>query len=320
MPPPAFQRAALIFNPVSGRGRGMLFMERCLALLRGSGVEAEAVPTTAPDSAPAQAAELSRSGFDAIFACGGDGTVNQVMHGLIEARAESVLGVVPLGTGNLLSFDLALPRDPLRALEQQLWYTPRRIPAGVVECSRRDGEGTVRRYFTVAAGVGADALIMYQIDAARKQRLGMSAYYLKMVEMAFRHDFPLFEAEFVDAKTGECRTLHASQVIVIRIETFGAFWRRRVFPAGITRPQNFVMIFETRSAVLSGLYAFTTMLGAGIRVPGSHSVYTSELTCRLLSGESTTTPIYPQADGDLLGALPARFSVLPDAFRLLMPA
>src|SRR5438270_11951960 len=105
------RKAALIYNPASGRNRHLHLkkVETAAAVLRGAGVEATVIATRGPGTGGDQAREAITLGHDTIFACGGDGTLNDVVQGLVrdpenangaaDASNKNVaLGIVPLGT------------------------------------------------------------------------------------------------------------------------------------------------------------------------------------------------------------------------------
>jgi len=96
-------RVALIYNPASGQhsiGRRAA-IEKALQVLRAARVEVEALETLAPGSAGVLAKEAIGRGCDTILACGGDGTVHEVLQSLVGTNV--ALGVVPLGTANALA-------------------------------------------------------------------------------------------------------------------------------------------------------------------------------------------------------------------------
>ena len=92
------RRVALIYNPASGQHfyRRSTAIDKALAILREAGVEAEALQTFAPNSAGALAEQAVSRGCDTVIACGGDGTVHEVLQSLVGTTV--ALGVVPLGT------------------------------------------------------------------------------------------------------------------------------------------------------------------------------------------------------------------------------
>src|SRR5208283_4251374 len=109
------------------------------------------------------------AGCDAVFACGGDGTVFETLQGV--AGSTAMMGVIPLGTGNVLAHDLGLAARPERAAAQILDFAPQTIALGRIQTVGRS------RFFTVAAGVGVHAELLYRANARAKQRGGYLAYY-----------------------------------------------------------------------------------------------------------------------------------------------
>ena len=108
---PAMRRVALIYNPASGQisARRTAAVEDALAVFRDAGVEAEAFVTREAGEATVHAQQAVRDGYDTILACGGDGTVHEIVQSLV--GTDIALGVVPLGTANALASDLGLIGD-----------------------------------------------------------------------------------------------------------------------------------------------------------------------------------------------------------------
>src|SRR5437763_7908011 len=107
--PPLMRKAALFYNPLSGRRKKhrVKDVEAAAAILRAAGVELEVAPTKAASDAAAQVRMAVRNGFDTIVACGGDGTVHDVLQGI--TGTDSALGIIQLGTANAMAHDLQLP-------------------------------------------------------------------------------------------------------------------------------------------------------------------------------------------------------------------
>ena len=189
------RRVALIYNPASGQysARRAGLLQGVLAELRKAGIEADALETNAPGSAGSLAKLALRNRYDTVIACGGDGTVHEVLQCLV--GTDVALGVVPLGTANALAQNLGLGRSPVKAVRNSL--RPRRSQVPVGRIFYRDSDGVEQsRYFTVAAGIGADALLMSRLDAELKRRLGYALYLVEAFRVWATSPFPLFTAEF----------------------------------------------------------------------------------------------------------------------------
>lgn len=130
--------------------------------------------TTEEDPGTGQAAGAVAEGVGLVIACGGDGTVRSVAQGLIGSSVP--MGVVPLGTGNLLARNLDVPLDDVdRALRVAMSGRSRSIDLG--EVRYEDGEGTTHDdVFLVMLGAGMDADMIAGTDDELKARVGWFAY------------------------------------------------------------------------------------------------------------------------------------------------
>jgi diacylglycerol kinase (ATP) len=309
------RRAALIYNPTSGSKRQdrMRSIATIVETLQAADVDALRVPTEGPGTAGDQARAAIRDGCDTVLACGGDGTIHEVLQGVV--GTEAALGVVPLGTANALAYDLGVPRDPCRAAETLLRAQPRRIAAGKVDYCTSSGRQS--RYFTVAAGIGADAYLAYELSVEFKRTHGMSAYYAKATQLWAIHDFPHFEVRFTDKSSGEPRVERVSELLAIRITDFGGILRRMAPKAALRRDDLELVLFKTRKRISYLRFIAANMLGRHPRVADIEFAPADELECMPIEGGASK--IHVEADGEVLGRVPARISVVPNAFTLLMP-
>lgn len=132
--------------------------------------------TLPDDPGRAAARQAVRDGARTVIAYGGDGTVRGVAAGL--EGSEAALGILPMGTGNLLARNLGIPlSDQERAVTVALGRRERRIDVGVVEIDVSGEDQDPRReIFLVMAGLGFDAEVMASVEPALKQRVGWWAY------------------------------------------------------------------------------------------------------------------------------------------------
>jgi diacylglycerol kinase (ATP) len=132
------------------------------------------LPTTSEFPGASQAAAALTLGCKLVLVAGGDGTIRQVAQ--VIANADVSLGIIPVGTGNVLARNLSVPLGNLRkAVEKAVQGSERRIDLGRVSLNRADGT-TDQHIFTVMAGLGLDARIIMNTDAARKRKIGWVAY------------------------------------------------------------------------------------------------------------------------------------------------
>jgi diacylglycerol kinase family enzyme len=161
----AVMRAVLVVNPqataTTPAGRDVL------AHALASEVKLDVIETDYRGHAMAAAAKAAEDGIDLVVAHGGDGTVNEVVNGLLtnEHGHRPMLGVVPGGSANVFARALGMPRNPVEATHVLLTAIEdgrnRMVGLG------RANWGTDSRYFTFNAGVGWDADVVAGVDRRR---------------------------------------------------------------------------------------------------------------------------------------------------------
>jgi diacylglycerol kinase family enzyme len=171
-------RAVLVVNPkataTTAAGRDVL------AHALASEVKLDIVETDYRGHAMAAAAQAMVDGADLVVAHGGDGTVNEVVNGLLASGPGSsvpMLGIVPGGSANVFARSLGLPRDPVDATHQLLHALldsrRRRVGLGRIESG---AAGEAPRWFTFSAGVGWDADVVAEVDRKRGKKASPALY------------------------------------------------------------------------------------------------------------------------------------------------
>jgi diacylglycerol kinase family enzyme len=154
----------LIYNPVAGWRRRRKLIEVVEAMNRRG-----AIVTLRETGGPGDAERFAREaaeagGTEIVVAAGGDGTINEVANGLVGSQLP--LGVIPIGTANVLAIEIGLPTssDELGAL--LLEGRAREIGAGRVN----------KRFFLLWVGAGFDGRLVHAIDPVKKRRFGKLAF------------------------------------------------------------------------------------------------------------------------------------------------
>jgi len=315
------RKAVLLYNARSGgrRSHRQSDIQSALQILSDAGVEASLVLTQSSADAAEQARKAIVEGCDTVFACGGDGTIHDVLQGMAGTRA--ALGIIPMGTANALAHDLRIPLIPSEAVQSALCAEPCRIALGRVQVRGLEGN-PVTRYFTVAVGVGVDAHLFYKLKAAAKHRLGMAAYYAKAWQLWFSHRMERFVVDWTNADSGTVRRSGVTEVMAVRIQNFGGILRELAPGASLERDDLRIVVCSTSSRLSYLLYVTRGLLGLKWRVPGVELMYTEQIRCDYSSGsgdEQLHSKIYVEADGELVGTLPVEVSIVPDALTILMP-
>lgn len=175
------RRLTLIINPISGtlskRGADRVIVR----YLSDLGYEVDTRYTERPGHAAELAAEASSAGAFGVLACGGDGTVNEVASAIVGTK--TVLGIIPMGSGNGLARHIGIPVDLHRSL--------RVIAEGhIVDCDYGTASG---RPFFCAFGVGFDAAVSDRF--ARQKRRGLMVYLKSTVDEFFRYRPEMYTIE-----------------------------------------------------------------------------------------------------------------------------
>lgn len=308
------KKVCLIYNLASGQRREQRTrnISRIADLFRQNGMQAEAWATTHAGSAVQQTQDAAAAGFDTVLACGGDGTFNEVLNGVMQIEsAKPAIGVVPLGSGNLLATDLRLHSDPVAAARSLLQYKPREIYPGVITSEFKDR--TDRRYFVVAAGVGSDAQLMYRTAAESKERFGRNAYFLEMARMAAHGQFPMFEVEWED-QAGQRHKEKITLAMAIRARHFPGLLHFVNLGSSLSSNHYALLLFRTGNILHFANYFASVASGLNWKVPKVDLVISKWFRSTALDDPK----IHSQADGELLGRVPAEVSIAEKSFSLLM--
>lgn len=312
------RKATILFNPNSGRKGKSRDRELDIAIgvIQSAGIHTELTVCRSSHEATIHTRYAVAGGSDTVFACGGDGTIHDVIQEL--AGTPVALAILPFGTANALAHDLNLPSRPSEAARVAVQGDVRRIPLGRVEYEDFHGKPSAR-YFTVAAGIGVDAHLFYKLTADLKNRSGMAAYYLKAWHLWATHRMRRFEAEYSNG-TGHKQTALLTELLAVRIRFFGNILRELVPGAHLDCPDLRTVMCRTDSRNAYLQYVAGALLGWRRNIPGIDLVSCSEIACHLPEQGDAADRVYVEADGELLGRLPARMSIEPAALSLVVPA
>jgi diacylglycerol kinase (ATP) len=309
------QKVALFYNPASGlrMERRHHVVQEAASVLRDAGKEVLVDATRGPGTAAAQVRDVLARGCDTIVIAGGDGTINDALQGLV--GHDAALGVIPMGTGNVLAHDLGLSHRPREAARQLLHFQSRRIALGKVEFTGREG-ARAARWFIAVAGVGGSAKLMYDVHAGLKGTHGMAAYYFQMTRLALLHPFASFNVEYRNPEGG-MQKCSAAEADAVRITNFGGLMRRWAWGAELQRDDAQLVLFTTSSRSRFLHYTLGRIMGTKWRTPGVEMVFAKEILC---TASSPGQRLYAEADGEYIGGPPVKIEIVPNMLNLLMSA
>jgi len=262
------------------------------------------------------AQRAAANGADLVLACGGDGTINEVINGL--ASSHIPLGVLPGGTANILAREVGLPLDPVRAAAELVRWSPRRVPLGkatwwanrVSANANPPENGRATRYFMSVAGIGYDAHVVYKLSPQMKLSWGVAGYIMEALRQAFRYPFHGFSCRMDDGPD-RVATFAAAQ----RARNYGG-WLQLTPDARFFDDRFNLCLFKSANRARYFLYAALVLARKHFLLGDVELVEARKLCCAAqVAGET----IRFELDGELVGTLPATFEIVPEALTLLVP-
>lgn len=304
------QNALLIHNPNAGNGghgrRRLLDKARHIFATRG--IDAELAETTGPGHATEIAARAAAENRGLVIACGGDGTLNEVVNGLAAHQNghRVPLALLPGGTANILAKELDLPWDIPKAAEKLVHGTVKEIALGLATPLEQPEK---KKYFLSVAGAGPDGMIVYSINLGLKARVGILAYWWEGAREVFRYKFPHFRV------VSGGRKINASLVIVGRTQNYGGPFKITT-EADLFEDRFEILTLATRSGLRYLSYLPSLWLNKLRGTAGVDFFKSDSLLCEPLDAN----PVYAQIDGESLARLPVEFRIVPRALKLLVPS
>ncbi len=193
LPRPIIMRVKIILNPASDQGRAVNEQEK-IERLAIAHSEADVVLTERRGHATELAREAVRAGYDLVVAAGGDGTVHEVLNGIMhDGKAGAMLGVIPIGSGNDFAFPLNIPLNVTAAVEHLFTGTPH-----TVDVARIEDENGRFAYFDNNFGVGLDAVVVIKKEKMVKMRGFMLYFWSAVHSLIFYRDEPNVIIQFDD--------------------------------------------------------------------------------------------------------------------------
>ncbi|MBI3197543.1 MAG: diacylglycerol kinase family lipid kinase [Rhodospirillales bacterium] len=300
----------LILNPTAGRRRRGL-VNAVVCRVRALGWTVDVQETAAAGDARRIAETCDAARYAVIAVAGGDGTINEVVNGLVRRTVAGpalgpALGIVPLGTANVLAHELGLGFSAAEVA--QTLTAGREI---LLQPGEASGQGRTRQ-FSLMAGAGFDAKVVAGVSAPLKRRLGRAAYVWRSLVEAQRYR-PVRYAVEIDGVRHE-----AASVIVTHGRLYAGPYL--VAPdAALGKPLLHVCLFERWGRSQTLRFGLALLLGrlprtAGYRVIAGHDIRVSVLSD---AGEHRRQPV--QIDGDDALTLPVSIALAAGAVRLLRP-
>ncbi len=284
----------VIVNPAAGSRNGGLF-DAVVQQLHDEGAVVRCFETEGAGHATELAARCAQEAYaDVIVAAGGDGTINEVARGLL--GSPTPLGVLPLGTANVLAIELGQKLRARSVADTLLHGDAKLIGTGLV-----NGE-----MFLLMVGAGFDGAVVSAIQPSMKRRLGKLAFVFEGLKTWVKGPRYPISVE-IDGMVEE-----AAWVVVTNARHYaGPFVLAPT--ADIADPHLQAFIFQKQSRLAFAGYFLGLALGHVARMPGVHVSRFQELDL------SSAGPVPVEVDGDAFQNLPLTISQGTQFLRLVVP-
>jgi diacylglycerol kinase (ATP) len=296
-------KSRLIVNPVSGTDAGPDYLPLINERLRERLGPLDIVITTGEGDATAAAAQAVRDGYDYVFAGGGDGTLNEVLNGIASVPnglAQTILGVIPLGTGNDFATALGFPEDIGAVLDALDITAPIAVDVGVVNA---------HHFINVSAG-GFIAEVSDAVGTQLKSIAGKLAYLIGGAQVLFTHEPVGVDISWTDAgaSTRERFELHAFAVCNSRQIGGG----RLIAPDAMIDDGR-LDVCLIQSMPLTDFVALLRLVSNGDHVDDERVRYFRAASLELTFDRQVKV----NTDGQVLDAARCEYHVLPRAVQLV---
>ncbi|MCL6431603.1 MAG: diacylglycerol kinase family lipid kinase [Anaerolineae bacterium] len=299
-------RAYLIWNPMAGQRDVRNALEEAVEVLEGAGWSIRLYDTVHPGDGTRLARAAAEEGAQVALAAGGDGTVNEVVNGLV--GTDVALGVLPVGTGNTWAKELGYPawvppyRHPLREAAQALAESS----VHRVDVGRANG-----RYFLLWAGVGFDAEVAHEVESLieMKRRLGLILYAVSGVSLALSF-VGTRSTVVIDGRPFRRRVL---MVAISNARLYGGGLFQLAPAAYIDDGRLDVFVFRGHGPTATFQHFFRLLTQYHMRDPSMD--YYRARTVEIY----TDRPMAVQVDGEPHGQTPLTAEVVPGALKILVP-
>jgi YegS/Rv2252/BmrU family lipid kinase len=293
-----------VVNPRAGGGVTALRWPAIAAHLTDLGVAVETRWTETPGEATAIARDAARSGERLVVAVGGDGTIHEVVNGLmaVEAVGRPELGILPCGTGGDLIRSLGIPRNPYEAARAFARHQTRAIDAGHVAFQGPDGQA-VERHFVNVAEAGVGGAIVERVNRTTKKLGGFATYLLGTLATVATYR----PSEMAIALDDEpARSVRAWNVVIGNGGYFGG--GMRILPDARVDDGWFdVLVIGDLSRRALALNLASVYPGTHLKQPGV------ELRRARVVTVSAQPSCLLDLDGEQPGMTEARFTIVPSA-------
>lgn len=299
-------KAKVIVNPVASGGKAGRLWPQLRQLLVEGGLQFDFELTQYQGHATEIARSALDAGFRHLISLGGDGTVNEIVNGMIvdgQSPPDAVLSIIPSGTGSDYVRIIGVSRDPSEAVRTALGENTRRMDVGEIRCLR-DGKPIVR-YFVNVAGLGFDSEVCARVNRMSKRISGTIPYVTSLVLTLFSYANKDVNLTF----DGQPMSGRYNSVVICNGQYFGGgMW---IGPKAAADDGIFDVV------ILKDLNKLEFLVNVPRVYKGTHLTHPkiASFQAREVHVEARQR-MFIQAEGELVGEAPVTFRIIPGALSI----
>lgn len=290
-------RATLFANPIAGGGKCRKKYRAVAQTLRKAGVVCDVVTSQYPGEITRISSEVATRGHGTVIACGGDGTVNELINGI--AGTQTALGVVPMGTANDFAVNMGIGKDINLACEIIKERQTKRI-----DLVRVNGD----KFFAGTACLGFDAEIAAFASRRRKER--SNAFFLHLLGGMLK--FVSYKPKTVELRFNGMR--YFGEILLVAFGNIRSYGRGILITPGAVPDDSSLDICVVRPMprwkilyVFPSVYKGTHVNNKEVAVYQAGSVHVQSVG-----------PMELYADGDFMTTTPFRLEVMPKHLNVIV--
>ena len=280
------KKAMLIINPTSGGEKALDYKEKLENKAKEYFEYVETKITEKAKDATAFAEEASNENYEAVIVFGGDGTVNEVISGIAEKDYIPKLGIIPGGTGNLITKLLEISQDINEAIDQLDFNKTNAIDIGKANKS----------YFGYIFSVGSLPEAIHNVEIEDKTKYGVLAYAINTIKSVIKDE--VFNIK-IETENGSYEG-EASQVLILLSNYYAD---KKIFEENKDGYANILVL--KNASIISKLSLIPDLLKGDI-VENDNIEYIKAKDITI----SSDTKIESDIDGDQSDDLPVKITVL----------
>jgi diacylglycerol kinase (ATP) len=269
----------------------------------------EVFETVTTDDAVLLASKAAEKNFDVILAAGGDGTLHQVLNGILKGRENNpdlpLLGVIPIGTGNDFARAMQIQTDIDQLIHLLQNLKPKPVDIGKVYYTTATNESE-ERYFINVADIGMGPEVVRKVMTSNKVFGSNLSYCFAILSTFLKYKVMMVHAKADDWNwSGKLRTLAVAN---------GNYYGHGMNIAPDAKPND--KIFEV--FIAGNVSALFFMLKSNLLKQGKKVIAPEVLYNKTTEIELTSeSPCSIEADGEILGLLPARIEMMKETIKFL---